>query len=254
MIELLLPEHVTLGAAGILVFASFFTSALTAAAGIGGGLLMLAIMIYLLPIGALIPVHGLVQLGSNASRTWVQRAHINWRIAFIFLIGSTIGALLGVLLAVQIPEGYLLTFLGLFVLIMVWFKLPALENASPGFVGLGGLGTTFVSMFVGATGPLVAVFLKNLFTKHRELVSTHAATMTAQHGIKIVAFILAGFAFYEWLPLVAAIIASGFLGVQAGTRLMNTLSENALQFLFKTTLTLVALDLVRQGLNIPLIP
>ena len=138
MIEFLLPEQVSLVAACILIFASFFTSALTAAAGIGGGLLMLAIMIYLLPIAALIPVHGLVQLGSNASRTWVQRANINWRVTWIFLVGSLLGAVLGVALAVQIPETYLLTFLGLFVLVMVWIKFPALKNASPSFVGLAG--------------------------------------------------------------------------------------------------------------------
>ena len=105
-------------------------------------------------------------------------------------------------------------------------------------------------MFAGATGPLVAVFLKNLFEKHREVVSTHAATMTAQHGIKVIAFSFAGFVFYDWLPLVAAIIASGYLGVRAGTNLMNRMSESALQLLFKTVLTLVALDLIRQGLNL----
>ena len=104
-------------------------------------------------------------------------------------------------------------------------------------------------MFAGATGPLVAVFLKSLFDQHRRLVATHAATMVAQHGIKVVAFGFAGFAFYQWLPLVIGMVVSGFLGVNAGTSLMNRLPEKTLQIIFKITLTLVSLDLLRRGLQ-----
>ena len=210
---------------------------------------MLALMAYFIPVSALIPVHGLVQLGSNISRTLVQRQYIDWRITRIFLAGSFFGAALGALLAVQLPEGVLEAFLGLFIIIMVWIKLPALRNATASIVGLGGFSTTFVSMFAGATGPLVAVFLKSLFDQHRRLVATHAATMVAQHGIKVVAFGFAGFAFYQWLPLVIGMAASGFLGVNAGTSLMNRLPEKTLQTIFKITLTLVSLDLLRRGLQ-----
>ena len=138
MIEAILPDQVSYEIASVLVAASFFTSALTAAAGIGGGLLMLALMAYFIPVSALIPVHGLVQLGSNISRTLVQRQYIDWRITRIFLAGSFFGAALGALLAVQLPEGVLEAFLGLFIVIMVWIKLPALRNATAGVVGLGG--------------------------------------------------------------------------------------------------------------------
>ncbi len=249
MIANLLPESISLLAASILVFASFFTSGLTAAAGIGGGLLMLALMTYLLPITAIIPVHGLVQLGSNTSRSWVQRQNINWRITRIFLIGSILGVAAGVMLIVQLPEGVLETVLGLFIMIVVWFKFPALKSASTAIVASGGLITSFISMFVGATGPLVAVFLNNLFDEHRHMVATHGATMVAQHGLKIAAFGIAGFAFAEWLPLVVAMVISGYLGVRAGTMLMNRLPERTLKLLFKTILTLVGLDLLRRGLG-----
>ena len=47
---------------------SFFTSAMTAAAGIGGGVVLLAIMATVYPPAVLIPVHGMVQLGSNGGR------------------------------------------------------------------------------------------------------------------------------------------------------------------------------------------
>ena len=105
-------------------------------------------------------------------------------------------------------------------------------------------------MFAGATGPLVAVFLNKLFDGHRRLVATHGATMTVQHGLKILAFGLVGFAFWKWVPLVALMIASGYLGTRAGTFMMNKLPEKTLKLMFKITLTVVAIDLMQKGLDL----
>lgn len=245
-----LPEGLSAFSAIILIGASFFTSGLTAAAGVGGGLLMLALMTYLIPITALIPVHGLVQLGSNAGRTWVQRVNVDWNIARYFLLGSAIGALAGALLAVKLPQNLLEISLGVFILVLIWVKFPPIRNAGNPIISLGGGVTTFISMFAGATGPLVAVFLNKLFTEHRHLVATHGATMTAQHALKVTAFGFVGFAFGQWLPLVGAMVFSGYLGTKAGTLLMNRLPEKQLKQLFKWTLTLVALDLMRRGFGL----
>lgn len=250
MITSLLPDGISFAAAVLLIIASFFTSGLTAAAGIGGGLLMLALMTYLIPISALIPVHGLVQLGSNSGRTWVQRKNVDWRVTRLFLVGSLLGALAGAMLAVQLSRGTLEIFLGVFILVLVWLKFPPIQNAGNWLVTAGGTVTTFISMFAGATGPLVAVFLNKLFSEHRQLVATHGATMVAQHGLKIVAFGLVGFAFLEWLPMVALMVISGYLGTRAGTSVMNKLPEKTLKLLFKVTLSVVALDLLRRGLGL----
>jgi len=246
-LENLLPDAVGLIPAVLLIVASFFTSALTAAAGVGGGLLMLALMTYLLPVIALIPVHGFVQFGSNFSRSFVQREYIDWPIARQFLYGSLFGAFLGIFVVVQLPEAALKIFLGLFIIAMAWIKFPAIKVVSPKLVIAGGAVTTFISLFAGATGPLVAVFLNSLFDVHRKLVATHGATMTVQHALKLIVFGLAGFAFTEWLPLIAMIILSGFIGTKAGSYLLNKLPEKALKIIFKITLSIVALDLLRRG-------
>ncbi len=249
MIGFLFPESLSGPAASLLVIASFFTSGLTAAAGIGGGLLMLALMTYLIPIQALIPVHGLVQLGSNSGRSWVQRSSIDWRITRLFLVGGIFGATSGALLAAELPKHTLEVLLGIFILVLVWIKFPPLRNVGNTLVTTGGALTTFVSMFAGATGPLVAVFLSKLFEEHRQLVATHGATMTMQHGVKVLAFSAAGFAFWEWVPLVILMIVSGYLGTIAGTRIMDRLPEKTLKLAFKTILSIVALDLLRRGVS-----
>ena len=68
--------------------------------------------------------------------------------------------------------------------------------------------------------------------------------MTVQHGLKIVVFGLAGFAFRRWLPLIAVMIASGFLGTVYGTRLLDRLPEESFRRWFRIGITVLALDLL----------
>ena len=85
----------------VLVSMSAFTSMMTAAVGIGGGVLLLAIMAQILPVQALIPVHGLVQLGSNGNRAYMTRQHIDWKMSRLFSLGAIVGAVISVWIVIQ---------------------------------------------------------------------------------------------------------------------------------------------------------
>ena len=54
---------------------SFVGSLITAALGLGGGLLALATMTVVLSPTVLIPLHGIVQIGSNGFRAVLMRRH-----------------------------------------------------------------------------------------------------------------------------------------------------------------------------------
>ena len=99
----LIPSDLTIVSAGGLVALSFFTSALTAAVGIGGGLVLLAVMASFLPPLVVLPVHGIVQLGSNGGRAVVMRPHIDWQITGYFVLGSLIGVILAAKVFVVLP-------------------------------------------------------------------------------------------------------------------------------------------------------
>ena len=68
---------------------------------------MLALMGLFVPVAALIPVHGSVQLGSNTGRAWHQRANVRLDITVPFIIGSVVGAIVGAFLVVQLPDALL---------------------------------------------------------------------------------------------------------------------------------------------------
>lgn len=246
-IATLLPEGIGPAVAGLLIVASFFTSALTAATGVGGGSLMLMLMGMFIPVAALIPVHGAVQLGSNTGRAWHQRANVRFDIFRPFLIGSLIGALIGAFFVVQLPDAILKMVLGGFILMITWTKIPGLSQISGAGLAIGSGLTALVSMFVGATGPLLGTFFGQIVKDRKQLVATLASGMTVQHFLKIVVFGLAGFAFASWLPLVAAMIATGYLGTVYGTRLLDKIPEHLFQTGFRIIISLLALEMIRRG-------
>lgn len=243
MIETLIPSEISPYFAVLLIAASFFTSALTAALGLGGGVAMLAIMGIGMPVASLLPVHGIVQLGSNFGRSVLQFRHIVWPMLAWFLAGSVIGIALGGWLMVIMPDSLARIAMALFILWSVHGKKPGAGRVSRSFFVAGGAFTSFGTMLVGATGPLVAALLSSRGLTRQPLVATHAACMVLQHGLKILAFGLIGFAYAEWLPMLAAMIVSGVLGTLAGTMALDNLPERMFRFSFKIIMTLLALQI-----------
>src|SRR5690606_39818722 len=104
LLDLRLPAALPPLTTAVLVAASALTSAVTASLGIGGGVLLLAILAIAMPPGAIIPVHGMVQLGSNLSRASMTLRHINLRLILWFAPGALLGAWLGSLFLVDRSE------------------------------------------------------------------------------------------------------------------------------------------------------
>lgn len=244
----LLPEALNPLAALALIASAGVTAALTAGLGIGGGVLLLGIMAFLVPAAALIPLHGAVQIGSNVGRTWLMRHFITPGIVLPFALGAVAGAFAGGSVARALPPALLDAALGLFILYAVWGRWPSLQGRArqAGSWG-GGIGISFLSMFVGATGPLVAALMKTHALDRQRHMATFSACMSVQHGLKILAFGWFGFAFGPWLPLLAAMIVVGFLGTALGERWLAGRSEAGFQRGLDGLLTALAVQLLWQA-------
>lgn len=243
---LFVPEGLDpLAALGLIGF-SFVTSFVTAAFSLGGGVLMLTLMVMVLPAAAIVPVHGLVQFGSNTGRAILQRVHIDWSIARWMILGAIPGALIGGPFTTMLPEQTFGVAIAVFILVTTWFKLPGvLLKAPAAWIGVGTM-IGALGMLLSATGPLTAVFLRHLEDR-RILVATHAAIMTAQHLAKIVVFTGLGFALSAWVPLAGAMILTGLAGTWAGSHFLARMPEKAFRLGFRILLTLLALNLLRRA-------
>lgn len=249
--ELLLPAVLSPLTALALIAASAITSAITASLGIGGGVLLLAIMAIVLPPAAIVPVHGMVQLGSNAGRAAMTLRHINLRVIAWFAPGVLLGAWLGSLFLIDLPLSLIQLCIAGFILLLCWGPpIPKMATGPLGTLTAAGL-TTFISLFVGATGPLVAAFVKQQQQGDRfSTVATFAAAMCLQHTPKAIVYGAAGFVFAEWLGLIILMVLAGTLGTWLGLRMLRRLTDRRFALAFNVLLTLLALRLIWQAATV----
>jgi uncharacterized membrane protein YfcA len=236
-------------ALAIVSVTAFFTAILSAVVGMAGGMTLLAVMLLFLPPLAAIPLHGAIQLAANSSRTLIQREHARydllWRYAWPLL---PMGAL-GLLVARRLPERALGAAIGAFVLVATWrpawLALAARAGASAGarFTALG-FASGFLNVTIGATGPLVAPFFLDLGLSRQAVIGTQAGVQALGHVAKILLYAGFGFAFRAWWPLLACASACAIAGTWVGSRLLERISERGFTRLYKSVLSLLALQLV----------
>ena len=233
----------------VLCVAAFLASILSAVVGMAGGIVLLTVMLlYFEPLIA-IPLHGVIQLASNGSRTVIQRAHVRWDLAWRYGILLLPMAYVGLSVARALSPELARTLIGVFVLLATWRPgwltlgtHPEQTRPQRRFVVLGGV-IGFLQMNIGATGPLIAPFFLNLGLTRQALVGSKAAVQTLGHTTKILLFGAAGFAYVEYSLVLVAMCTLVVLGTWIGSHLLNRVNERVFTWLFKSVLTLIALRL-----------
>ena len=231
----------------LLSLAAFVTSSITAAMGVGGGVVLLALMAQVVPPAVLIPLHGAAQLMSNTNRVLVQRKHINWTYIKPFFLGSLVGGALITPLALYMPVPVGQILLAVFIVLATW-KSAWLRLASWHPAASGGI-STGLSLILGATGPLVMSVLPKTEWERQVVVGTHGMAMTIQHGIKVIAFSSLNISLFEYWPLLLGIGVATLAGNLVGAKLLARVPEDKFTVILNWLLTALALRLAWQGLT-----
>ena len=234
----------------ILCLAAFATSVVSAVLGMAGGSMLLVVMLlYLDPVDA-IPIHGIVQLTSNANRTLIHAKSLKKNLLLPFSLLVLPAGMLTLPLAQHAPAETLRLAIGVFVLVATWQSRwlllgldPARVAERPRFALLGAV-TGGLSPIVGATGPFIAPFFLGLNLTRFELIGTKAACQAITHLAKIVLFGIAGFAFAEFVPLMLGMAACVVGGTYFGTRMLRKIDDSLFITLYKVALTAVAIRLI----------
>ena len=194
-----------------------------------------------LPPFALLPIHGIVQIGSNFGRTIIFLKDIKKDVIIPFSLGTILGSFLGGTFFVQIEPWLLQLIVAVFILWSVFGKIPAVGASH---ITLGGIFSGFFTMFFGASGTLVAGMVKTMKLEPVNHLATHSALMTIQHSAKVVIFGFVGFAYAEYFFLIAGMIISGFIGTVIGKKILIKFGKKYFKIVLNTILTLIALNLV----------
>ncbi len=223
---------------------SLLTSAMAGVFGMGGGVPLITLMPGLVPAVAIIPLHAATQLASNASRALFGWRHIDTSLIAPFLIGGVLGAALGAQLFQQLDLQWLPALMGVVILLITWIPLPAVHGLGNWPLVLLGFYQTGIGMLIGATGPLGAAVLARRQRRRDWLVVNTAVYMSSNHLIKMLAFLLMGFAFADYGLLLSGMVVGVVAGSWLGTWLRRFVPEGDFRIWFKLIISLLAVRMI----------
>ena len=241
----------------ILIISAFITSSISAVLGMGGGIILLGIMAIIIPNGYMvIALHGIIQLISNTTRTFVFRKYLKKDLIKEFLIGAIIGAGLSAIIifllikffevssANEIKVDFLKPLIGIFIIWYLFLKGQKKEKKSKSFIKVGSI-SGLASIFIGATGPLIAPFFLNSNLTKENIIANKAACQMITHLTKIPLFIFFfNVNYIQEYKLLLPLILAVFIGTNFGKKILDMIQEKLFIKLFKTTLFIIAIKLI----------
>lgn len=227
----------------VLCFIGGFFSTL---AGLGGGLFILASTSLVLPVSVVVPLNGMLILAGQVTRVVQFYKYINWDITLPFIPGSILGAAIGTLIWVGLPEVLMAFLLGCVLLWFCW--IPPSDGARrlaarvPWPFFWVGLAHTFLSTVSGA-GVLFQSMMVNSRMSKEALVATIAGTLLFMALFKTAGYLLAGFDYSPYFLVIGLSWVMGISGTMLGKRCLDILPDHYFRILIRTVVTLFALRL-----------
>ena len=245
------------------LFVGFFAGLL----GIGGGLILVTLMVYLFTLQGF-PADRLLHLALGTSITSIVftsisslRAHhkhgaVRWEILRLAAPGLVVGTLLGTVVADQLKSKYLAIF---FVIFVYYSAVQMFANAKPKptrqLPGKGGMTVValivgIISSLVGVGGGVMTIPLMSLCNvPMRQAIGTSAALGLPIALAGTVGFIVMGMGKdhlpalslgYVYLPALAGIVIGTFVTVPWGARMAHSMPVMRLQKIFAVILFILA--------------
>jgi uncharacterized membrane protein YfcA len=232
-------------AAGVLA-----TSFLSGIFGMAGGMVLMGLLLWIMPLPAAMTLHGITQMASNGWRAWLWRSHIRWPIALRFAAGS-VGATAAFGMVAAVPsKGAALLLLGLTP--FIGLLLPArarLNVARPVHaVACGGICGT-LQLVAGVSGPILDTFFIQAGLDRRGIVATKATVQTLGHALKILYFgallALGGDGIPPAIAVLAVVLA--LIGTHGARRVLDVMTDAQFRLWSRRIIVAVSAVYVWQG-------
>jgi len=212
----------------------------------GGGVILLAVMASLLEPAMVIPLHGLVQMITNGTRSFLLLGRVRWDVFGLYVPFQLLGVIVAATVYVETSLQWLRPTIGGFVLAyLLWDRFKPQRLRVPLWVlAPAGFGGGLLTIFVGATGPYLAAFFLREDMSKEQIVATKAAIQMVGHVAKIPAFLAIGFPYREHVDVVLPLVGVAILGTWLGTRLLHRMRAATFGRAFRLVLAALALRLV----------
>ncbi|MGG5823196.1 TSUP family transporter [Falsiroseomonas sp. HW251] len=225
------------------------TSLLSGVFGMAGGLVLIGVLLFLLPVPDAMALHAVTQIASNGWRAALWWRHIKVRPVMGLMIGNALALGAWSLVLVVPDRAVALLMLGLSP-----FAVRALPDRwqpdpmrlSHG-AAVGAVGMTLMLM-TGVTGPLLDRFFLGGRLDRREIVASKAAMQMLSHAAKLLYFgvLVADTGSVDPVVAVLAIIAS-MLGTTLAKRVLEAMSDAQYRVWANRIITVIGSFYIAQG-------
>ena len=238
----------------ILAVAAVTTSFISGILGMAGGMIFMGILLAL--PGVTVPqammLHGITQLASNATRAWLWRESVDWRVFRGYAMGALLSLAAFAVLQLVVSKPVALIAMGLTPFIALGLPeslhLNVERRGHPFFCGAI---CSALSLTSGVSGPILDVFFVRSRMTRQAVVATKAITQSLSHVLKILYFgaiaTAAGSGAIEWW-LGALMVVLAFVGTNLSRRVLDRMDDKAFRFWTRWTVIVLGFYYVGDGL------
>jgi len=222
---------ITLPVALLIIAGVFGTSVLSGILGMAGGMVLMGLLAWVLPVQQAMILHAVSQFTANGSRAFIHRKHIYRKTLPFYFSGLAITFALFTLLRFVPDKIVVFALLGAGPFLA--FLLP--KNLKLDFTKkwqalLCGMMVTGFQLTGGVSGPMLDMFFQNRAMSRHETVATKAFTQAVSHITKFVYFGFVASSFgtaTEGLPLwlCLAVIPAAVAGTSLSKAILDKLSD-----------------------------
>ena len=227
------------------------TSFISGVFGMAGGLVLLGVLLMVLDVGPAMILFGATQAAANGWRAALWLRHVQWRLVWPFLIGSTAVFFAMRLVAIYPDKAWVYIGLGLspFVADVMPRQLTP-DITRPGAPYVCGAIVMLMTLLAGVAGPILDVFYQKSALDRREVVATKAVTQTTGHLYRIIYFgsFSAGLGDEIGAHIFVGAIVFAIVGTTIAARVLQGMSNAAFRQWSRLVIMAVSLVYLVRGL------
>ncbi len=234
-----------------ILFGVLITSILSGILGMAGGMVLMGMLVWVLPVQQSMMLHATSQFFANGSRAFIHREHLDFKSIKYYLMGLTCSFIVFCMITF-LPDKivvFALMGIGPFIPLLLRGKVK-FDFTKPLQAFFCGVIVTCFQLSAGVSGPLLDMFFQKIAMTRHQVVSTKAFSQSISHVVKFIYFGLivpkasdAAAVLPLWIYI--AVIPVAILGSNLAKHVLNRLTD--VQFYKATQIMLWSIGAIYLG-------